>query len=262
MKPTFIAILSLLLLPPWTFGEPAPENLCLNGGFELLQEAAANPLPQNWAPTSPSGRVSISSDAAQGKHSLDLLARDSDSAGVNGSVMSVQHGRVQFRYKVLQSAVEGKNLALYIIALNAAGTEIARKAFSPPKEHVADGQWHQASFEFDFGPQQAERCLLAPRINENTPATGNGEWLLDNIQLFRLQQQARLNVAYLWSDKPLARAAETMRFSAFVENTGNGEARKAAVHCRAAEGKIDIDDAQRRKSTLWRPVRSSGWTGA
>ena len=65
-----------------------------------------------------------------------------------------------------------------------------------------------------------------------------------------LGEQAHLNVAYLWSDKPLARADETIRFSAFVENTGDAEARKIAVQCRAAEGKIDIEDAQRRIDAL------------
>ncbi len=247
-----IAALGLMLSALPALGGPTQENLCPNGGFELLLEAAANPLPQNWSPASrgPSGRVEVSSDAAQGKRSLRLVARDSDVAGMNSSPMPVGRGRVQFCYKVLQSAAGGKNLALYAIGLNGAGIEIARKGFSPPQEHVGDGQWHQGSFEFDFSPQQAERCLLAPRINEATAANGDGEWLVDDIQVFRIQPQARLNVAYLWSDKPLTRTGETIRFSAFVENTGEGEARNASVQCRAVEGEIGVGDGQRQIASL------------
>ena len=229
------------------------QNLCRNGGFELLMEAAASPLPQEWSPlgTGASRVVDISSDAAEGKRSLHLLARGADTVGVNGSVMAVEHGLVRLRYKVIQSSVGGKNLALFAIALNGpAGSEITRQGFFPPKEHVGDGQWHEGSFEFDFTPQQSSYCLLAPRINENASSTGDGEWLLDDIQVVRIHAKANVAAAYLWSEKPVARTGDTIRFSAFVENTGGEEAQEVAVKLSASSVAITLHDPVRKIAHL------------
>jgi len=255
-----LALLLLIILPAIALGanrsnaaDADAQNLCRNGGFELLMEAAANPLPQDWSPVGAgtSRVVDVSSDAAEGKHSLHMSVRDADTVGANSTVMAVEHGLVRFRYKVLRSSAGGKNLALFAIALNGpAGLEVARQGFSPPPEHVGDGTWHQASFEFDFAAQQTSYCLLAPRINENVSAPGDGEWLLDDVQVIRVRAQAHVAVAFLWSGKPLARTGETIQFSAFVENTGGEDARDVAVKLSNSSAAITLPDSERHIACL------------
>lgn len=46
---------------------------------------------------------------------------------------------------------------------------------------------------------------------------------------------AQLKIAHIWSDKPLARTGETIKFSVFVENTGNEGARDISLELRAPE---------------------------
>ena len=57
------------------------QNLCVNGSFELLLDAAASPLPQSWLPLCPatSRQIEIVNDAVDGKRSLRLAATNSDS---------------------------------------------------------------------------------------------------------------------------------------------------------------------------------------
>jgi hypothetical protein len=214
------------------------QNVCPNGSFERL-EGAARPLPQQWSEyrQGPTARVEISDDACEGKRSLRLAARAGDIAGVNSAVMGLGHGLVRFRYKVLASSADGANLALYAIGLSGPdGGEVVRHGFSPPKEHVADGQWHEASFEFDFSDRRVKHSLIAPRINENTAQAGDGDWLVDAIEVNAVRTGPRIRIANVWADKPLARTGDTARFSAWVENDGDEEAAQVSLQLKASEG--------------------------
>lgn len=256
-------IFSLLMCTLLVFGQDTKDqhpqstagtqNLCLNGSFEHLRQAAASLLPQDWSPAGrgQSWRVEISNDAADGEHSLRLSAENTGVAGINGAVMAVGHGLVRFHYKAIRSAVAGKNLALYVIALNGpAGLEVTRQGFSPPKDQIGDGQWHEASFEFDFSAQESDHCLIAPRINENTAVIGDGEWLIDDIRVFALRGKAQADLAYLWSDKPKAQTGETIRLSAFVENSGSEDAVGVTLKLSPASDAVEAASPARQLERL------------
>jgi len=228
------------------------KNLCTNGDFEFLQEAAARPLPQAWSgfTQGPSARIDMSDDAFQGKHALRLAACGGDVAGMNGPVMAVGHGVVRFRYKVLASSVGGQNLALYAIGLSGEkGSEVRRQSCTPPKEHVADKRWHEAHFEFDFSAQQIAHCLVAPRINEGTSKTGDGEWLIDAVEVYRVETGGRIKLAHVWADKPLARTGDIVRFSGWVENTGDRSVNDVSLRLEASEA-VRVEEPTKRFPAL------------
>lgn len=50
------------------------------------------------------------------------------------------------------------------------------------------------------------------------------------------QDGPQIKIAHVWSDKPLARAGDTIKFSAFVENTGDAPADGVSVELKAPEG--------------------------
>jgi len=251
MRPIRALILGLILLTmciEMASTADSKQNLCPNGSFERLQEAVARPLPQDWGEYRPgqTSRIEISDDAFDGKCSLRLSARGGDAVGMNSAVMPIGHGEVRFRYKVLASAVGGANLALYAIGLSGpSGAEVTRQGFSPPKEHVADGQWHEAAFEFDFASRRVEHCLIAPRVNETTAQAGDGDWLVDAIEVYALRTGPRLKIANVWSDKPLARTGDTVRFSAWIENSGDEGASGVSAQLSVSDGIACV--APRRK---------------
>jgi len=239
---------------PESGGKPmdTTRNLCSNGDFEILQEALARPLPQDWSgfTRGRTAALDVSNDAWRGKHSLHLSARAGDVVGMNSAVMPIGHGNVRFRYKALASTADGANLAIYAIGLSAPkGAEVTRQGYSPPSEHVGDGKWHEASLEFDFSSQHISHCLIAPRINEATAMAGDGEWLIDAVEVYPVQTGSRVRIAHLWSDKPLARAGDAIRFSAWVENTGDESAHDVSLHLRVSEG-VKVEQPLRRVPEL------------
>ncbi|UCH35268.1 MAG: discoidin domain-containing protein [Armatimonadota bacterium] len=214
------------------------QNVCTNGGFESLEQAAG-PLPKAWSEylQGPTARVEVSDDACEGRRSLRLIAQAGDVVGANSAVMALGRGVVRFGYKVLASDADAGNLALYVIGLSGpAGGEVVRHGYSPPREHARDGQWHEASFEFDFSDRRIKHCLIAPRINETTTRTGDGDWLIDAVEVYPIRTGARITLANVWSDKPLARTGDRIRFSAWVENTGDEEASQVSLQLEAPEG--------------------------
>ncbi|HZZ44991.1 MAG TPA: discoidin domain-containing protein [Tepidisphaeraceae bacterium] len=212
------------------FGQEG-KNLCVNGGFERSMEAAASSMPQGWGPVlrGTSAKIELVNDAAEGKHSLRMVASGEDAAGMNGSAMPVTQGVVRFQYKAIRSAVAGKNLALFVIALDdATGAELGRTGFSPAAAEVGDGKWHAAELAFDFHTLTATNCILAPRVNENS-VTGDGEWLLDDVRVVAVRTRGQLSVTQVWADKPAVNVGDHVRFSAFVENTGGADVPEATV---------------------------------
>jgi len=230
------AAFSLILLLICAIGAPgdaqppgmdATRNLLSNGNFERLLDAAARPLPADWSDyrPRPTSAVEVSKDAFEGNWSLRLAARGADIAGVNSRVIAAARGVVRLHYRILASAAGGANLAVYAIGVSGpAGAEVMRQGFSPPKEQVADGRWHEASFEFDFTAHRADYCIIAPRVNEAAAATGDGDWLLDAIEVYARRVGPQVKVVHLWCDRPLARAGDLIHFSAWVENTGDEDA--------------------------------------
>jgi hypothetical protein len=225
-------------------------NLLPNGGFERLLDAAARPLPADWSDyrPGPTSTVEASKDAFEGEWSLRLAARGADVAGANSQVIAAARGIARLHYKILASAAAGANLALYAIGVSGpqaahrpAGGEVTRQGFVPPKEHVGDGQWHEASLEFDFTARGADYCIIAPRVNEATAATGDGDWLLDAIEVRVLRVGPQIKLAHLWCDNPLARAGDLIHFSAWVENAGDEDAADVALRL-SSSGAIEGGD--------------------
>lgn len=240
---TIHALLCLLAaFPIAARGQPkmtVSENLCVNGDFENLEEAMAGPLPKRWSEVrnGPTARVEACDDAFRGRHSLRLSAAKDDVAGMNSAKMAAIHGTVRFRYKAIRSSSEGGNLWLYVIGLSRLnGLEVQREGFHPPKEHMGDGQWHEGSFEFNFERPRIAYSLVAPRINEGLGNPGDGEWLIDAVEVYPVRTGPRIKLAHLWCGKPLARTGEAITFSAWVENSGDQPARTVSVEIKASEG--------------------------
>ena len=216
-----------------------PRTLCSNGDFAHTQEATARPLPQDWSVCGQgaSRRVEMSDDAFRAKRSLRMAVAGADSVGINSVPIATGHGLVRFHYKVLKSTADGTNLAFGVIGLSGpAGAEVRRQVYTPPKEHIGDGKWHEAQFEFDFSPQHARHCLVAARINENTPSTGDGDWLLADVEVFAVRSGPQIKVAHVWSDKPLARTGDAIRFSAWIEASGDEDAREISAVLESSDG--------------------------
>jgi hypothetical protein len=93
------------------------KNLCPNGRFEHLQEAAASRLPQAWSSvrTGKSPRIEIVEGSEKGRRALRISAQGIDIAGMNSDVMAAERGVVRFRYKAQGSGAEGVNLGMYVL---------------------------------------------------------------------------------------------------------------------------------------------------
>jgi hypothetical protein len=174
-----------------------------------------------------------------------MKAGDNAAAGLNSSVIRVSHGLLRFQYRVLGSPRSVENLAMHAIGLSGpAGSELTRCSWSPPKDRMTDGQWHEASFEFDFSGRNVEYCLIAPRINEATRSTGDGEWLLDDVQVYAVRVGPQVILSHVWTDKPLARTGESILFSAWLENNGDEDSGVISLNLSTPDG-VRITDNER-----------------
>lgn len=224
------------------------KNLVSNGGFEQLQEAAARALPQNWivATKGSSAAVDVSPDVYDGKHSLHLKASGSDMAGMNSDIILAAHGLIKLRYKLLKASVGADNLSINIIGLaEPDGAEMATYRYTPPNEHIGDGQWHEASFEYDFSSKGAKLCRIEARVNDRTERAGEGEWLIDSIELYPIITGVQLKLANIWVEKPYLRQGESTKLSVWLENTGDIDAKDVLLNIKAAEGmEVSKSDTQ------------------
>jgi hypothetical protein len=201
-----------------------PENLCKNGGFEQLTEAAARPLPQDWTEvrSGPSASISVAAGAGGMGRSLHLACGDATSvAGMNSAPMRVPRGYVRFQYRIEKAAGKTPNVGLYVIGLESPdGAEMTRTGFVPPSDHVADDKWHEQVLHYDFAAQGLSTVLIAPRVNEQAAKPGGGEWLIDDVAVFADNPGPALKLARIWADKPLLEAGQIVRISAWTENMG------------------------------------------
>jgi hypothetical protein len=176
---------------------PKPRNVCVNGGFEEVRPFDGRDHPLRWLVQDAGeiGFAPISADAHSGKRAARLVAGPKAMSGMNQDCPGVVAGVVRFWYKAVRSTVKGQNLVFFMIPMRgdrgmAIGQEIdprgqasGRTGCVIPAEDVGDGKWHQAEFEFDFTDLRAGHSVCAPRINEFTPATGEGELLLDDVEV-------------------------------------------------------------------------------
>lgn len=202
----------------------AAANLCPNPGFELLNPAGDN-FPLNWSAShAGTGRslVAIDKDAHSGSIAIRMSASEGESAVLNSDVIGVKTGAVTFHYKAIRSTSDGQNFTMYVIQVNNAGTEIAgRVALKIPNEHVGDGQWHQASVDFDFlSSPLAAGIILAPRINEAS-ASGEGEWLVDDFAVVENSVGPRPQIAALHVSDPVLKPGKAVEVVVQIANTGD-----------------------------------------
>jgi len=218
-----------------------PENLCTNGGFELLDERG---FPQDWTGFH-TGRfgedvvLGVSDDSHSGKRAFSFAVSGADKAGLNrrhspgaadaGKLIPLVKGVARFWYKAIESGSEGDNLRFYVIAMDERGeSELGRAEYVVPAGHVGDGRWHEGVVEFDFSTNNAARYVhAAPRVNEGGRAS-RGEILFDDIVVTRLGP--RLTVDRFGPDRAVARVGEDLVFRGSITNPGDD----AAVALRAS----------------------------
>jgi hypothetical protein len=198
-------------------------NICVNPGFELLNPAGDN-FPLNWsADKNPLGKsgVVISKDAHTGAIALRLFAEPDSVARVNSDRIGVRRGKIAFFYKAVRSEASGANLFVYAVAVRKDGSEVTRVGASVPKEHVGDGQWHHAEFDFDFTAYPSvESTIIAARINELSPG-GAGEFFIDDFECVEARLGPRPVIEALYMPEPIMLTGKPAELAAMVANTGD-----------------------------------------
>ena len=197
-------------------------NFCSNGGFEELNVQG---FPAEWNGFASEGAsFGVSRTAHSGDYALLLKSTSDAVVGINrdrDALMPLPRGIAKFWYKAVSSEVEGKNLQVCIIAMNESGdSEVGRKIYVVPPEHVGDGEWHFAEMEFDFKAREdASQIHFAPRINETTTERAVGELLLDDVEVTMIGPKLileRFGVA-----EPLIQLDETTDVCLVVKNVGD-----------------------------------------
>ncbi|MBM4033795.1 MAG: hypothetical protein FJ291_18710 [Planctomycetes bacterium] len=227
MNPFLLAF--ALLLPVAT-----PPNPCTNGSFE---ELAPNGFPLDWEPV---GRtVEVVADAHSGQRALRLVRGEDRlraelqtaetglnrawkaKSGERGAMIDRLKGGIEFWYKAL-SAAEGAKLTVQAIPMNAVpieGTDSPRAIFTVPKDHIADGRWHQGRLKYDFtGDPKAKWVHFAARILGTA-----GDLLLDDFAYVE-KVGPILRISRLRLDEDPKRPGERCTISALIENVGDAPA--------------------------------------
>jgi transcriptional regulator with XRE-family HTH domain len=145
-------------------------------------------------------RIRVIRRPQDGMPAFELIAFSSEFVGVHRNLATV-YGKVTFEYKWLLSATNTPNVVFYVIPVKEAwrngrpepmelGEDIPqaqlsyRKKFLLLHAHLNDGQWHQATLEFDFREiSSVNYCIFAPRINEGCTEHGAAHVLVSNIQV-------------------------------------------------------------------------------
>jgi len=238
----------LIVFSPKASAEP--QNLCTNGGFE---ESGSNNIPVGWNGfASSGGSFGISKDSFNGKNSLFLKSPSDAVVGINrtqDALIPIVRGIARFQYKAISSEKEGKNLQVCIIAMDEDGrNEVGRKIFTVPSEHVGDGKWHLAEFEFYFSVRDdAKSVHFAPRINETTSEKGAGELLIDDVYIGFLGP--RLKIEKFGVEKPIVNIGETTTIRALITNIGDQVPSNAGVTLKLPEG-ISLVGKQEEYSSI------------
>ncbi len=235
LKKTILTMLVLVLTlgVGWpVFAAPLMQvtgpNLALNGSFEKLN-LAGNHFPVGWTAGAAGGTsVTITKTAYSGSLAVEMKATAPVPCLMNSRVIPVREGRVTFWFRALFSTVAGKNLAFYIMGVNAAGVKSApRVAYVVPAADVGDGRWHKGTLQFDYRNEpEIKGIVLAPRINEDA-ARGKGTWIVDDVDLRRGRRPADIQVSAFWTPTPLLLVGRPATLG--VQITNIGELRSGAT---------------------------------
>ncbi|HUT31969.1 MAG TPA: hypothetical protein VNE39_00700 [Planctomycetota bacterium] len=221
---------ALIVSGPWA----AAPNPCTNGSFE---ELAPNGFPLDWERVGQT--VEAVSDAHTGQRALRLLRREdplkgelrTSETGLNrtwkahsgerGAMVACLKGGIEFWYKAL-SAADGTRLTVQAIPMTAEpieGTDSPRAIFDVPKEHIADGQWHQGRLKYDFtGDPKAKWVHFGGRILGRA-----GGFLLDDFAYVE-KVGPILRISRLRLDEDPKRPGARCTISALIENVGDAPA--------------------------------------
>ena len=227
-------------------------NLCKNPGFELLDPAGDN-FPLNWSPVkSPGGKnsVAIDKDANSGSIAVRMQSDASGSSGINSEFIGVRRGTITFHYKAVKSGASGENLVMYVLGMASGGGEVpGRIAFKVPKEHVADGQWHAGSLDFDFTTNSAVGgILIGPRVNEATTAA-EGEWLIDDIECIQGYVGPRGEIEALYMPDVVMLAGKPAEVLVQITSTGDQPLPESTLKLALPEG-FEASGGQPSEMTL------------
>lgn len=207
----------------------AEGNPCVNGSFE---QAAPGGFPMAWSPI---GKAEVVADAHSGKHALRLVRTNeppTSETGVNGQNLDRLRGGIDFYYKAV--AAKDITLRIYAIPIAADGIERTgepRAAFTVPKDHVGDKQWHHARLKYDFSKSAKVKTVIFAARLEGT----SGELLLDDFSYID-RVGPMLRVGTIRIDEDAKRPGELGTVSALVENTGDEPAKDVRVTLEAPKG--------------------------
>ena len=196
-------------------------NLCPNPSFEQLNPAGNN-FPIGWDATA---GTTIDKEAHSGAIALRMRAAPGDFASLNGTPIPILSGTLSVWYKALKSGLRGKNLGVFVVGLDSAGRETGRVGATVPKEHVGDGQWHQAKLSFDFGANLGtEKVTVTARVNEMPSGRitdEEGEWLLDDFVCVETRIGQRPEIEAFHQPRPVMVKGEPNELILQVANTGD-----------------------------------------
>jgi len=177
----------------------APRNVCVNGGFEEVKPYLGEDHPVGWfvfnGMDPEIGFAPTSLQAHSGKRAGRLATERDNLIGMNQDLPGVVAGTARFWYRAIHSAVQGENLAFFMIPMRGENGMAGRGEIDPwgpgsgrirytvPAEVVGDGKWHRAVMDFDFQDLGAGHCVFTPRVNDLCPHRGAGEMLFDDVEI-------------------------------------------------------------------------------
>ncbi|MEI6914537.1 MAG: discoidin domain-containing protein, partial [Armatimonadota bacterium] len=218
------------------------KNICPNPSFEMLSPIGDR-FPLNWSAGkigNGEASVSIDTDAFEGGTSVRLKAKADGLPTLNSDLIDVRSGTVTFRYKVVASGAEGRNLLVYLIAMSPGMTEITRVGYAVPKENT-DGKWHQGSIDFFFPQPNCAGILICPRVNENSDHE-LGEWLIDDIVCIAKKFGAKATIEALYMPEKVLTLGKASPLVIQIANAGDDDLVNAKMRLTLPEGLKVIGD--------------------
>jgi len=200
----------------------------LNGGFERLDGSG---VPLGWNLSSSTGSDGLdtfceaSPQCAAGLHGVKLGSRGTGTATARTLVRvefvdlrMLYLGTARFSYKVLCSALGGRNLQFRLVLRDAENQTVYTQEFVPPQGHVGDGRWHFHNFTVDIRESRTARYLLLEFSVNKGAEKGEGEWIVDELRIFDMGPAVHIGEPRC--SRSLLRSGEETIISFNVTNNG------------------------------------------
>ena len=200
----------------------------LNGGFERYNQLG-NPL--NWTLVGlPSGdglqtEAKLVDDARRGLKALYIGSRGNGTASasiempIGFPVLRMLHMETgEFYYKVLSSKGSGSNLLFELELMDKDHQPVVSIEFSPPADHVGDGEWHRHEFTIDILESRMATFMKISFSVNGREEKAPGAWIVDELQIN--EAPASLKIGSVRCQKALVEVGETFRVEFDLHNAG------------------------------------------